>query len=139
MPSNGLSRASWRTETDSSRHARLVRAGHAIVRAASSRNRNTIALPPATTPIVRDVGVIVVGSPPKGATSNQARAAVANLSSENPGTPWTSRWLARIVSPGASSVQNAIILSVAPGWFIANRSEERRVGKECSYRWWAYD
>src|SRR5438093_2971206 len=86
-------------------------------------------LAPATTPIVRDVGVIVVGSPPKGATSNQARAAVANLSSENPGTPWTSRWLARIVSPGASSVQNAIILSVAPGWFFANATA-------VSYRWW---
>src|SRR5712692_7720948 len=119
MARSGLSRPSWRIETDSSRQALLVRLGHAIVRAASSRNRKTIALPPATTPIVRGVGFNVVGSPPNGVTSNEARAAVASFSSENEATSWTRRWLGRIVRPGASSAQNAIILWVTLGWFFA--------------------
>src|SRR5262249_9986091 len=119
MPSDGFSKPSWRMETDSSRQARLVSPGHGIARAASSRKRNPTAVLPATTPIVRDVGVIVVGSPPNGATSNHARAAVDSLSSENAGTSWTSRWLARIVSPGVSSLQNDSILVGGPAVLLS--------------------
>jgi hypothetical protein len=70
--------------------------------------------PPATTPIEVDAGRKASGSS-SGETSNQRPASRRKRANEKPVTPCTSRWLARIVSPGASRAKNAMSLSSQPG------------------------
>ena len=89
-------------------------AGQAICAAASARSVKTAASAPATTAIRVGVGRKPSGSA-SGVTSNQRAASARKVASEKPLTPCTRRWLAKIVSPGASSVKKAMSLCSRPG------------------------
>src|SRR5687768_13941979 len=109
MSSSGRSSPSCSTDTASRRHADDVPAGHGIADCADARSESTAASPPETTASERFMGRKASGSLHE-RTSNHVEAASRKRFHEKLGTPCTSRWLGKIVSPGARWLKKAIIL-----------------------------